>query len=345
MNKNHHLLTALLALLLSGAAHAQCADPETPPPPSAERLRAETRTPAEPKRAACPPVEQMPTPEQLQVGVQTMRDRGFLWRLTKDGRSSYLYGTIHIGRLEWAFLGNTVLNALRDADVLALELDLSDPAVKASIMRSAGAATRDFTLPPPVRERLDRQFDAACLPSRSLAALHPVMQAITLTLLASRWDGLYAGYGQEFALAGAARKLQRQVVSLETMAEQMKALVPDDRRRALALLERMLDELERDRVRPRFLRMSAAWERGDLTELESYEQWCDCVHDDDDRLLMKRLNDDRNQKLADGIAALHRQGKKVFAAVGALHMTGPQALPKLLAERGFVVERVSYPKQ
>jgi hypothetical protein len=344
MNKKHHLLTAFLALLLSTAAYAQCADPETPSPASAAPMIADARAVAS-KPAACPPPEQIPTPEQLQAGVKTMRDRGFLWRIRKDGRTSHLYGTIHIGRLEWAFLGKTVLDALRDADVLALELDLSDPQIKASITRSAGAATPDFTLPAAVRERLDRQFAAACLPSESLATLHPVMQAVTLTLLASRWDGLYAGFGQEFALAGAARTLQRQVVSLETLAAQMQALVPNDRRRALALLERMLDELESDRVRPRFLRMSAAWERGDLTELESYEQWCDCVRDEDDRLLMKRLNDDRNQKLADGIDALHRQGKKVFAAIGALHMTGPQALPRLLAERGFVVERVSYPKR
>ncbi|MFN3305054.1 MAG: TraB/GumN family protein [Roseateles sp.] len=28
-------------------------------------------------------------------------------------------------------------------------------------------------------------------------------------------------------------------------------------------------------------------------------------------------------------------------AVGALHMSGPQALPRLLAERGFTVERLT----
>ena len=57
---------------------------------------------------------------------------------------------------------------------------------------------------------------------------------------------------------------------------------------------------------------------------------------------MRKLNDERNPALADGIEAQHRQGKRVFAAVGALHMTGPQALPLLLAQRGFKVERVRF---
>jgi len=46
--------------------------------------------------------------------------------------------------------------------------------------------------------------------------------------------------------------------------------------------------------------------------------------------------------LADRIDALHMQGKRVLAAVGALHMTGNKGLPKLMAERGFSVERIGF---
>jgi uncharacterized protein YbaP (TraB family) len=33
----------------------------------------------------------------------------------------------------------------------------------------------------------------------------------------------------------------------------------------------------------------------------------------------------------------------LFVGIGALHMVGPQALPRLLADKGFAVERVAYP--
>ena len=58
--------------------------------------------------------------------------------------------------------------------------------------------------------------------------------------------------------------------------------------------------------------------------------------------MLARLNDARNPAMAERIAALHGEGRRVFAAVGALHMTGAQGLPRLLRERGFTVERVVF---
>jgi uncharacterized protein len=34
-------------------------------------------------------------PREVQVGMRAARNRGFLWRITNDGRNSYLYGTLH----------------------------------------------------------------------------------------------------------------------------------------------------------------------------------------------------------------------------------------------------------
>jgi uncharacterized protein YbaP (TraB family) len=60
----------------------------------------------------------------------------------------------------------------------------------------------------------------------------------------------------------------------------------------------------------------------------------------DDKRRMRRYLDDRNPSLADGIATLHKLGQRVFGAVGALHMIGPNGLPALMAARGFTVTRV-----
>ena len=103
----------------------------------------------------------------------------------------------------------------------------------------------------------------------------------------------------------------------------------------------MVEQLERGSAQRVIGRLATAWERGDLAEIGAYERWCDCVASDDDRAQLRRLNDDRNPALADGIEALHRSGRSVFAAVGALHMTGDKALPALLAQRGFIVQRVA----
>jgi uncharacterized protein len=216
--------------------------------------------------------------------------------------------------------------------------------VAASVASATAAGADAPMLPPPLRERLDRQIGAACLAAAALARVHPVMQAITLTTLAGRWDGLDPSYAQELALGGAARALGLAVVSLESIALQMKALIPDDQAEALALIEDALGQLEQNKVRPLLARLAAAWESGDLAEIESYESWCGCATGDDERAFLERVNDGRNPHLAAGIDALHLDGRRVFAAVGSLHMVGDQALPKLMAQRGYAVERVTFPR-
>jgi uncharacterized protein YbaP (TraB family) len=298
---------------------------------------------AQPAAAAgCPPEVQPPTAQQIEHGVRHhARDRGFLWRLQRDGRTSYLYGTIHLGRFEWAFPGPTVLAALRDAQVLALELDLNDPQ---TMQRTMALALREAPglLDDTRAARLARQLDAQCLPQAAVASMHPVFQAMTLTMLAGRHDGFDPAWAQEAVLTGAAQALQRRVVALETPERQVQALLASDLAGQRYLLDSALTQLEDGSTRRGLHRLAEVWERGDLARLADYESWCECVRSETGRQFMRELNDARNPGLADGIAALHRGGQTVFAAVGALHMVGPQALPRLLAERGFVVERIAF---
>src|SRR5687767_15977641 len=76
---------------------------------------------------ACPPAAQAPTPEQAQAGMKAARDRGFLWRVQKDGRSSWLFGTVHIAKPDWMYPGPALLGALRASGLVAVELDVLDP--------------------------------------------------------------------------------------------------------------------------------------------------------------------------------------------------------------------------
>jgi len=289
--------------------------------------------------AGCPPQAQPPTQQQLQAAAAHARDRGLLWRVARDGRSSYLYGSIHVGKLDWAFPGPQVRQALMATDTLALEIDVGDPLMAARMQTPPGTVLP--ALPPALRERLARQIEIACLPAQLIAQQHPVLQAVTLTVLAARWQGLDAGYAQEFVLSGLARATQRRVVSLESPELQMAALIPSDADEARHMLSQMLEELEQGAAQRGMARLAAAWERGDLAEIADYERWCDCVANENDRARLRRLLDDRNPALTDAIEALHRDGHSVFAAVGALHMTGAKALPALLQQRGFTVRRVA----
>ena len=291
--------------------------------------------------AACPPAAEAPSPAELLQGMLAARDRGFLWRIVKNGQTSYLYGTLHIGKPEWAFPGPNVRAALNSSDTLALEIDPTDPAMA----RSMAAPPSPPSLPElndELRERLARHAEAMCLPKQALAALHPLMQAMTYMVMSARWDGLDPSWAQEPMLAGFARGAGRSVVSLESVQLQLSALIPDDPHKALKMVDDTLDQLEQGRARPMLARIAQAWESGDLSELENFERWCECTATESDRAALRTLNDARNPRMAERIDALHRSGRPVFAAVGALHMTGAHALPTLMAQRGYQVERVEF---
>ena len=291
--------------------------------------------------ASCPPVATPLTQDDMQAGLRSARDRGFLWRISRDGRDSWLYGTVHAAKREWMFPGPKVTQALKASDTIALELDMQNPEIGRRL--GAGiAAQRSAALPDPLRQRIARLAEAECIPAQMLAPLSPEMQVATLSVLVARRDGIDPSYGIDAVLGGFGRGTGKPVLSLETPEQQLQALQMPSARETLSFVESGIEDLESGRARPLVLRLTQVWADADLDTLSAYASWCDCLNTDADRAQQARLLDARNPPLADAIAALHQSGKNVFAAVGSLHMIGPLGLPDLLAQRGFTVERVRF---
>lgn len=289
----------------------------------------------------CPPEARPPSPAQMEEGRKNARDRGFLWRATRDGRTSYLYGTIHVGRVEWMFPGPEVMRAVRASDVVALELDVLDPALAMRLQRGM-ALKPEHDLPEALKERLRAQLKAVCLPESLLTTMSPEMVATTISVMAARRDGLDPSYGIDMIYAGLARGQGKPVASLETPDLQLGLLLGQTPAEVIAAVESALADLEKGKASPLVARMARMWANSRLGELENYEEWCECLDTPDERRMMERLLDERNPGLARNIDALHAEGKAVFAAVGSLHMVGPLGLPALLEKRGYKVERVDF---
>lgn len=292
------------------------------------------------RAADCPPAAAPLTEAQVRDGLRDARDRGLLWRLEKGGRVSWLYGTIHVARQAWMFPGPKLLAALRESDRLALELDLMDPAVVNRLQQALRQPADAVPLPPALQARLEAAARSACL-GNALQALRPEVQVAMLSALALRGDGLDPAWGVDGFLAGFGRGLGRAVVSLETPEDQAALLSATDAGEAVRGVTQALDQLEQGAARRQMLQLADLWATGDHDRLARYAEWCDCMNTETDRAQMRRMLDDRNRPMADQIARQHEGGLRVFAAVGALHMIGPQGLPALLQARGFTVQRVA----
>lgn len=299
-----------------------------------------TKSSADPAPAqSCPPQAKAMSPTEARQLMLKAKDRGVLYRVTSTGAIGYLYGTIHMSRRDWIFPGPKTMEALRSSKVLALELNVFDPEVNKKITaKTSGATQKTVQMPAGFEERVEKLAKRVCAPLEKIRSMPSSLLMPTLLAFDARFEGLDAGYGSEAFLYGFAKQSKMPITSLETVETQTAVLgqgekSDEDHRRSTL---RVLENLESGKSRKSLVEISNAWANGDL---DAIARGCpDCTPE-----LMKKLNDDRNVKMAAGIDKLLREENKPgFIGVGVLHMVGPKALPKLLRERGYTVERIKF---
>lgn len=301
-------------------------------------LQAGLSAAAEP--VSCPPAFRPPAQAEMQAIAKQAQDRGLLWRVQDGERTSWLYGTLHVGKREWMLPGRTIVHAMAGADLLALELDVLDPQIMQELMEGLQARAGAPALPDELEARLARHRKQAC--AEHLSAQRPDAQLLGLLSEFGRRQGLMAEFGADMLLAGMAQQLGKPVLGLESVQTQLQELLSDDPAEVRQSVRDGLEQLEDPKAPAILTQMAQLWARGNDQKLQRYADWCDCIKTERDRLKYERLMEGRNPGMAEGIARQLQQGKTVFAAVGALHMLGPKGLPELLRQKGYRVERVSF---
>ena len=157
---------------------------------------------------------------------------------------------------------------------------------------------------------------------------------MTLTLVAIP-PHVHCQRAQPLAIAS-----RKSLLSLETIDTPLAAQLPQNTAELLPNLQRAVERLESGRARRELARHAATWADGDLASIANYAAWCERLQSEAARADLKRINDPRNPALADAIAARLSASQRVFAAVGALHMTLPASLPLRMAQRGYSMQRI-----
>lgn len=86
----------------------------------------------------------------MQALAKEARDRGFLWKIQKDGHTGYLYGSIHLSKRKWGVPGPTTITALQSSEVIALELDVLDTEIQAQLADPSRFGIKHVSLQPPL---------------------------------------------------------------------------------------------------------------------------------------------------------------------------------------------------
>jgi uncharacterized protein len=286
----------------------------------------------------CPAEFVLPTKEQGSKAQKEAVDRGFLWRVSKDNKTSYLYGTIHVGNINWMFPGPKVLNALHQSKKLAVELNFDSPEVRKELIDLI-LNVSEINLSIKLKERINRYAAKNCVKAESYQNLRPELQLITLETMSLRREKIYPEFGIDMTVMAIASGMKKTIIGLETPQEQMNGILSKPGELEQDISE-ALNKLEDDADKEMLTKIVNIWVTSDFNVLNNYAEWCKCLDTQKERDDMKRALDDRNTVMVDRFNKIHAEEGLIFMAVGALHMVGPVGIPALLKNKGYSVDRL-----
>lgn len=263
-------------------------------------------------------------------------------RSDQPGQSLLLGGSIHLLRQTDFPLPEEYTAALRQANQLVLESDVSleqqtqlGARMLSQSQLEAGKTLADL-LSPAVWQRLSAYCQKTQLPLEQLQQSKPFFLSMMLTVAHLQRLGFVPGV--DYYLDEQARKLGKPVGQLESAEEilaMMKAvdsLKPDD------IIKSTLDDM--DRIEPMLAGVLKAWREGDLGVIQKEMV---APMQEQMPLLYKLVLVERNQRWLPQIERLFKSPGVELVVVGSAHLTGPDGLISQLIARGYRVSAWTAP--
>ncbi|TWI65371.1 hypothetical protein IP91_02779 [Pseudoduganella lurida] len=270
--------------------------------------------------------------------------RGALYRVTHEGRTSYLFGTVHVGKQGFFPLEPEVTRALADSSALVLELDtrVAEPFQQALTKYGYYPAGDSIVnhLSPAALALLEKALAKANLPLRSVETYRPWLVANILVGGEIERSGYHRSNGVEGFLLSAAVQQKKPVRELETAEYQLSLFSSlDDAQQERYLLEN-LDDLASGRALQKSAGLIDAWSNADAGRITALARELTAGDSVSATFMDRTLLGKRNPEMTAHIEAIMRSDQVAFVGIGLLHLVGDKGIPELLRQRGYDVQKV-----
>jgi uncharacterized protein len=261
--------------------------------------------------------------------------QSLLWRLDIPGveSPSWVFGTMHARCAKDIRFSDALLEAINTTDVLALELDLDDPALPGGIAKYA-FMPRDSSLRVLLSEG---EYDTLSSYLRdSLSMAIPNVESMRPLFLIGLLIGKVLGctpVAYEDRLMTAAKAKGKEIIGIETVEEQFHAFATIPLREQARMVLDMIREM--DKTRESFRRLDDAYSRADLDTLLSLAKESESDYGRYDDALLR----ERNHRWIPRILEIAGKRSTLFA-VGAGHLPGDDGILALLRAAGCTVTAV-----
>lgn len=261
-----------------------------------------------------------------------------LWKVSKDGNTIYLMGSVHLLKPDAYPLDPVMYDAFEASDRVVFELDFDSLQAKMPMMMQRGVYQDGQTLKEALSDEtyamLQAQMDSLGVNMAMLQQMKPWMVAMSLPTLVLQKEGYSAESGIEMHFYQKAQAAGKDVSGLETFEEQIGLLEFISSGDPDAFMKMTLEQM--DDVSAMMERITTHWKAGDVDELaallnEGFEGYPD---------MQDAMLADRNRNWIPQIEALISENSNAIVIVGAGHLAGEDSVVDLLRDKGYTVEQL-----
>ncbi|WP_338366290.1 TraB/GumN family protein [uncultured Pseudoalteromonas sp.] len=264
-----------------------------------------------------------------------------LFKVEKNGTSSYLFGTVHVGDASMKGLPEKVTQAIDQSEQVIVEVDISKLTPLQMQQRSMpfmllkGGKTLQTELSKQNYSKLKDYFAKKSIDIAMFNGLKPWAVMVTMMQIEYQNAGFSDQTGIDKQVLAYAKKENITIGELETLEQQLQmfdgmALLSNE------MIEETFEQLAD--INTYFIKLVNAWKNGDMDTLTQYYNMS---FDDSnygeisEQVMLVNRNNKWVEQLVPRLA-----NEKLFIAVGALHLPEQHGLIKQLTDAGFTITRL-----
>lgn len=278
------------------------------------------------------------------VPEQPRPQRGTLYRVRYHDHTTYLFGTIHVGRIEFFPLEPQATQALADASTLALEIDLLDTAAlqQAAIKYGvyADGDTLDKHISAATLDRLQKALDQAGLSYTMVSHMKAWMAGNALLIAVLEHQGYDTNLATDSYLSAAASRQHKNIIGLETADFQLSLFDGMTEKQQEQYLNDNLDDIASGAMREKTQELIDAWAKADEKVFKELLIEAEYDQTTSGKFFLQELLNKRNPEMANKVEKMLKDEKSTFVAIGLMHLIGANGVPQLLAKRGYEVTKL-----
>lgn len=267
------------------------------------------------------------------------QEKSLLWKVSQDGKSIFLLGSIHYLREENYPLNQAILDTFDASKRLVLEIDLNQtsPGAAQRVVLEKAIYRDGSTLAQNISEETyqltSKRASELGIDMKALQPMKPWFVALTMLSAKLQQMGLNPKLGVDHHLAERAKRNGKPTTGLETLEFQLGMFDQLAKREQESMLRETADAVER--IEKNINGIVESWLKGDgdrlatlmLAGMRAYPE------------LYRKVIVERNQRWLEEITQLVRQGGDALVVVGAAHLVGKDGVVAMLKARGFDAEQ------